>query len=190
MSTAFDPEVIAPERVRPLRRAEYDQLVAGGAFEDERLELLAGRLVTMSPLGSRCAEVVNRLTEAFVGLQGRARVRVQLPFAATEDSEPEPDVALVPPGNYGREHPACAYLVIEVADSSARRDLELKLPIYQAGAVDEYWVVDLASRQVIVHRRDDDGRLRRTREARAGEALSCAAFPDLRLDVARLVDLA
>src|SRR5689334_17135087 len=88
----LDTAQLAPERPRPLRRTEYEHLVEAGAFVDERIELLEGVLVQMSPQGAEHADVVSRLNMLFVRLVGdRAVVRVQSPFAASDDSEPEPD---------------------------------------------------------------------------------------------------
>ena len=78
------------EVVRPLRRNEYDALVALGVFQDERVELLDGSLVAMSPVGQPHSSAVQKLTELLLpGLLGRATVRVQSPFAAHDLSEPD-----------------------------------------------------------------------------------------------------
>ena len=69
-------------------------------------------------------------------------MRVQLPFAASDDSEPEPDLVLVPPRRYADRHPRQAYLLIEVADSSLDHDRETKAPLYASSGVPEYWIVD------------------------------------------------
>lgn len=84
--------------VRPLRRVEYDLLVEQGAFdEDERIELLDGELVALNPQKTAHARIVEALSERLMpALTGTVRVRVQLPFAADELSEPQPDVAVVP----------------------------------------------------------------------------------------------
>jgi len=87
----------ATEVTRPLRRVEYDQLVALGLFENERIELLEGELVVMSPIGAPHNVAVQSLNELLVlALRGRAWVRPQMSFAAHELSEPEPDLAIVP----------------------------------------------------------------------------------------------
>ena len=73
------------EVIRPLRRVEYDQLVALGAFQDERIELLDGALVAMGPIGPPHSSAVQELSELLLpALLGRARVRTQQPFAALE----------------------------------------------------------------------------------------------------------
>jgi len=139
---------------RSLTRTEYDALVAAGCFDGQRLELLRGRVVAMSPIGARHREVVYRLMTALTGsLTGRARVEVQQPLIAADESEPEPDVVVIAPGDYGAGHPRHAFLVVEVAETSLQRDLVDKAAIYAASAVDEYWVVDLVGDVIHVHRR-------------------------------------
>src|SRR5215470_8355044 len=86
----IDPAILAPERVRPLRRDEYDRLVELGYFEDEKIELLHGLLVAMSPQGAPHMYVIRKLTKLFVPAVGeRALVQVQGPLAVSDDSEPE-----------------------------------------------------------------------------------------------------
>jgi Uma2 family endonuclease len=143
------PEV----RVRPLRRAEYDVLVEHGMLtEEDRIELLDGELVAMSPQNAPHAGLVEALTERLVpALAGIARVRVQLPLAAGEHSEPEPDIAIVPPDEPRDRHPERALLVIEVADATVRLDLVRKARIYAAAGVPTYWVIDIGDGVVHVH---------------------------------------
>jgi Uma2 family endonuclease len=183
-----DLEALPRDRIRPLERAWYDRLVGLGAFpEDEKLELLEGRIVVMSPQGTAHAYVIQCLMERFVALlAGRAQVRVQLPFAASAVSEPEPDVALVPPGPYLDDHPREAMLVVEVAESSVEVD-RLKARLYAEAAVPEYWIVNLGERVVEVHRRPAEGGYGDVARAAAGEALSPHAFPDLTIRVDELL---
>lgn len=177
-----------PEQLRPLRRTEYDQLVELGAFRDEHIELLRGQLVAMSPIGSPHSSVVQRLTETVVrALAGRASVRCQLPFAALDDSEPEPDIAVVPPGDYWSDHPDRAYLVIEVAESSLDRDLGFKARLYAEAQVDEYWVVDIPNRRVVVHREPDAGAWRRVTPHDRNATLAPVRFPDAEIRIAGLL---
>jgi len=168
------------DRVRPLLRLEYERLVELDSFADERIELLNGQLVEMMPQKARHAGTVERLNAILApALAGRARVRIQSPLAATDDSEPEPDVAVVRPIEHLEEHPGTAYLVIEVADSSLRRDLERKPAIYASAAVEDYWVVDLVNRVVVVHREPMSGRYARVTTHGPGETVTLLAFPDL-----------
>lgn len=177
-------DALVAEPTRPLRRVEYDRLVELGAFQDERIELLEGRLVVMSPQGAAHAWVVERLTELLViALQRRARVRPQLPLALSDLSEPEPDLAVVEPGDDLAEHPSSALLVVEVAESSVRRDRDVKALLYAQGDVAEYWLVDLVEETVTVHRGRLEGRYRDVSSARRGDTVAPVAFPDVTLEV-------
>jgi Uma2 family endonuclease len=123
--------------------------------EDERVELLEGFLVAASPQGAPHAYTVQSLTTRLIrslGAPGDAIVRPQLPLALGADSEPEPDIAVVPPGDYARAHPAAALLIIEVAHDSVTKDRQWKARIYAKAAIPEYWVVALKQRCVHVHR--------------------------------------
>jgi Uma2 family endonuclease len=176
-----------PRRLRPLRRAEYDQLVELGVFANEKIELLQGGLVPMSPQGSRHAFIIQVLNEWLVmALRGRAHIRVQLPFAASDVSEPEPDVAVMPPGDYYNEHPTRALLVIEVADSSLREDRDLKSPIYAAAGVPEFWLVDVNAETVTVYRDPDGGSWTEMKRHGREETLALASFPDVAVTLSEL----
>jgi Uma2 family endonuclease len=143
----------ADVRIRPLRRSEYDVLVEQGVFGDgDRIQLLDGELVEMSPQHAPHADTVEALNELLMpALAGRARVRVQLPLGAGKYSEPEPDLAVVPLDEPRGRHPERALHVIEVADSTVRLDLARKAPIYAAAGVPVYWVIDLPADVVHVH---------------------------------------
>ncbi len=128
----------------------YHQMVDGGLFGDDRVELIEGMLVAMSAKGPEHDAGVEWLTERFVtALAGRASVRVQsaLTFAGLE-SEPEPDLVVVARDAPRPRHPSAALLVIEVAVSSLRYDRRVKAPLYAGAGVPEYWVVDLVGEAV------------------------------------------
>lgn len=173
-------EGFANEEVRPILRREYDALVVQGAFADERLELLRGVIVRMSPVGTDHASVVERLNEIFIQrLVPRATVRIQSPFAASDDSEPEPDLAVVPRESYRKEHPTRAWLIVEVAHSSLARDRGLKAKLYAESGVEEYWVVNLVDDVILVHSEIVGGAYGRVVTHRRGEVLRPARFPDV-----------
>jgi Uma2 family endonuclease len=183
----LDPALLAPEQVRPLRRAEYDRLVDLGYFEDERLELLRGVLVEMSPQGAPHANAPAVLGTRLVRALGdRAHVRQHSPLALGEWSEPEPDIAVVAPGDYSREHPTSALLVVEAADSSLRKDRRIKAELYAEHGIPEYWIVNLVERIVEVHTLPAGGRYTSIATRGPGEALSPAAFPDISVPVSEL----
>lgn len=149
---AVDAHVEFADQIRPLLRSEYDELVKLGVFEGEPIELLEGVLVEMSPEGRDHAGVVRELLWLLTrGLPDQGyRVGAGNPFAASDRSEPQPDIAIVPTITTSSDHPREAHLLIEVSHSSRRRDLGPKAQIYAAAGVPEYWMVDLIDR--VVHR--------------------------------------
>lgn len=133
-------------------RAEYEHAVAAGVFhEDSHIELLDGqlveRLVTQYPPH---AWMIQRLSAAFVRHFGE-QVRVQLPLALSDSDEPEPDLAVVPPGDYRHAHPTTAALIIEVSDTTVRHDRTTKALVYARAAVPVYCLVNLPAGHVEVH---------------------------------------
>jgi len=172
---------------RPLKRAEYDRLVALGVFEGERLELLYGRLVAMSPQDPKHTSPISQLTMILApALASRAIVRVQCPYYATDESEPEPDLAVVPARSYKAAHPERAYLVVEVAVSSAKKDRVVKGPLYARSGVDEYWLVDVTSETVEVYREPTEAGYATMTRFGLGDTLTIAAFPEVTVSVAAI----
>jgi Uma2 family endonuclease len=142
-------------------REEWDRLVEMGFFDGERLELIEGRIVRMSPqrITHRVAvELVDRyIRRAF---QTGHRICVQLPFRSADGSEPEPDLAVIA-GDDPRaaiEHPSAAVLIVEISDTTLDHDRR-KASLYAASRVPEYWIVNLVSGTLEVHRnpRSQDG---------------------------------
>lgn len=176
----------------------YRMAEAGILGPEERVELIEGEIVRMSPMGSRHAGCVHRLNNVFARLLGaKAIVACQCPLRLSEFSEPEPDIALLEPREdfYASSHPVPSdvLLLIEVADSSSGFDREVKLPLYAAAGVSEVWIVDLAERLVRVYR-DPSGRTYSDAQVRAADedrdedgVVSPLAFPDAELRVADLV---
>lgn len=143
---------IDSRRIRPLQRSEYDHLVEAGVFDDEKIELIDGALVEMSPEGVPHSWAIQQLNRMLArGLPDELAVRVGHPWVANDISEPEPDIAVVPARRYDHDHPDTAVLLIEVSHSSRRFDLGHKARVYAAAGVPEYWVVDLDEGRVVVH---------------------------------------
>jgi len=183
----LQPDEIAPDVPRPIRRAEYERLVAEGAFEDEKVELLEGVIVTMSPQGPDHADLVGVLMERLIKMLGdRATVRVQSSFAASTISEPEPDISVVPRARYRRAHPERAFLIVEVARTSRRKDREVKARVYAQAAVEEYWVVDLVDEAIVVYRRPEGGSYRDVTTHGRGRAVAVQRFSDVVVSVDEL----
>ena len=169
--------------VRPLRRTEYERLVEAGAFESERVELLEGFLVELSPQRAPHASAIEVLTELlYAARQPGHKVRVQLPLALGDESEPEPDLCVVPAGDHRQSHPSEALLVIEVAESSLAKDRR-KAAVYAAAGVPEYWLVDIDNRRVEVRTQPEGGAYLRQETIAAGGELASSALPGLKVPV-------
>lgn len=181
----LEPHLIEPEVSRPLKRSEYDRLVAMGAFEGERVELLYGTLVAMSPQDPAHTSPIGRLNMVLApALAGRAIVRVQCPLVACDESEPEPDVAVVPLGDYRSAHPSVADLVIEVALSSLKKDRLVKAPLYARSGFLEYWLVDVGATCIEVYRRPSSDGYQDHISVGLGDKVAIEAFPDVVVGVA------
>lgn len=166
---------------RRLTRDEYHRMGDAGLFADERVELLHGLVVTMSPQGHRHAYPIRKLTVILgAALAGRAELLVQLPVVAVDESEPEPDLAVVPPGEYLDEHPARAYLLVEVSSSSLRIDLDTKAALYALSGFPAYWVIDVEACELIAHEGPrPDGTWRTVVRYGRDAVLACPGFPDV-----------
>jgi Uma2 family endonuclease len=168
---------------RRFTAAEYHQMIEAGVFRaDERLELIDGEVVQMSPIGDRHAACVRRLT-ALVGqlFASRAIVDVQNPVAIGAAYVPQPDLALLRPvpDFYASGTPTAAdcFLIIEVADSSADTDRQVKIPRYARGGVADLWLVDLEREVVFVYRDPIGDSYQHLQVLRRGEGISPVAFP-------------
>jgi len=143
-------------KTRRWTRVEYDRLIALGVFApNERLELLDGLLVVREPQGSRHSAAIRRLTAVLRDALGATwQIDSQLPIALDDDSEPEPDISVVPqdPRAYTDAHPTHAVLIAEIAESSYRTDRELKAALYARAGISDYWIVDVVHDAIEVHR--------------------------------------
>lgn len=179
---------IEHQPIRRMKRAEYDLLVKQGVFGNERVELIFGQVVAMSPIDPAHREAVAAIHEKLLfALTGRARVYSHAPLAATDDSEPETDTYVTPLGDYWDDHPSRAYLVVEVARSSLEYDRGEKAFLYGISQVDEYWIVDQVHGLVEVRRDRQDGTWRTITTHRRGESISPLAFPDVAIAVADIL---
>ncbi len=167
--------------------ADYYQMASAGILSaDDRVELLDGQVVEMSPIGNRHAASVDELTEQFVMLLAdRVRVRIQGPVRLSDLSEPEPDVALLVrrEDRYAGGHPRAEHvrLLVEVADASIEKDRSVKLPLYAQAGIPEVWIVDLGSKCIEVYRQSAGRSYGHRRTVKPGETLSPEAFPDAEL---------
>ena len=166
---------------------EYHRMAEAGILsEDERVELLDGWIVPMSPIGSPHAGCVNRLTRLLTGLlRDSAVVSVQNPVVLNDLWEPEPDIAVLHfrADGYSQAHPRPpdVRLIIEVADSSTEKDRRIKLPAYAEARIPEVWLVNLPADRIETFRDPRESGYFTARLVSRGETLSTLELPDVAL---------
>ncbi|MDQ3629811.1 MAG: Uma2 family endonuclease [Actinomycetota bacterium] len=167
--------------VHPLTVEDYHRMIEAGVLgEDDRVELLEGVLVEVSPVGPEHAQAVARLNVHFAAamVAGTAIARVQCPITRRDDrSEPEPDL-LVIEAEPVAGHPVTALLAIEVAVTSHAVDRLQKARIYARAGIPEYWLVDVPGQAIEVRTEPTPDGYVVTRTVRAGDELTAVAVPD------------
>ncbi len=173
---------------------DYHLMAEAGIFhEDDRVELVEGEIIEMAPIGPGHAGGVNRLLNSFLPLQAewKAIMGVQNPIHLGERSEPQPDLALLKPRPefYSQEHPGPqdVFLVVEVMESSADYDREVKVPLYARFGIPETWLVDLERGRIEVYRVPGPEGYSEVRTLGRGERLSPQVFPQLILTIDELL---
>jgi Uma2 family endonuclease len=151
------PAMAAHEvKTRRFTRLEYERLIHLGIFRPgEPIELLAGELIVAEPQGAAHYTAISKTARALGAVFGAGWVvRTQGPIGLDDDSEPEPDVAVVPGDvdDYRAAHPASAVLTIEVSESSLEIDRERKGSLYARAGLADYWIVNLVDRVLEVYR--------------------------------------
>lgn len=183
-----DADLIPHDEMRRISRTEYERLCAERFFGDERVELLFGMVVTMPPPDARHDTAIYHVHELLRRAIGeRAMVRNQSSFAASDDSMPVPDIFVISTDDYWNKRPSRAQLVVEVSNTSIRRDRVIKARLYARVDVEEYWIVDVNDGTVEVHRDHRDGRWRSITTFGRGDTLSPLAFPDVVIAVSEIV---
>jgi Uma2 family endonuclease len=172
---------------------EFERMGAAGIIdEDERVELLDGQIVQMTPIGVRHAARVTTLTRLFYATVGdRAVVSVQNPLLLSDLSLPQPDLVLLKPPEhrYERRRPVSedVLLLVEVADTSGPRDRGVKLSLYAQAGIPEYWIVDLEKNLIEVHRSPAGDRYVSVEPLAPGDLVSPEAFPHIELEVSEIL---
>jgi Uma2 family endonuclease len=172
---------------RRFTAAEYHQMIEAGVFGDgERLELIDGEIVEMSPIGDRHAACVRRLNEVLSQLfAGQAIVDVQDPILVDAEYAPQPDLALLRPraDYYASQTPTAVdcLLVIEVADTSADFDRQIKMPRYARAGIAELWLVDLERDVVVVYQNPLGDSYQRVQVCRRSETIAFGAAQEIRI---------
>jgi Uma2 family endonuclease len=176
-------------RRRRFTREEYHRMAEAGILhEDDRVELIEGEIVQMTPIGRRhaaCVAELNRLLVPAVGQ--RALLWPQNPITLPNETEPQPDIVLLRPrrDRYLADdaHPDDVLLLVEVADTSQRYDRLVKLPLYGRAGVPEVWIVDLPGEVIEVYRRPTPAGYAQVERVGRGSTVAPAAFPDILLPV-------
>ena len=162
----------------------YRMLATGILNEDDRVELIDGDLVTMSPIGNHHAYCVDTLNHLLVlTLNTKAIIRVQSSIHLDLYNLPQPDLAALRARRDRYRHappqPRDIFLVIEVADSTVRYDRMVKMPLYARFGVREAWLVDLPGQIIEIYTHPRDGVYRRSKSFRPGEMVRSARLPEL-----------
>ena len=172
---------------------EYYQMAEAGILKpQDRVELIEGEIIQMSPIGVRHAACVNRATDLFTfSFRGRAIVTVQNPVRLNRYNEPQPDLVLAKhrADYYASGHPTPedVFLMLEVAQTTLRYDRDVKLPIYARLGIREVWIENLKHDVILVFRNPVGEKFRDSRTLHRGDSLSAAAFPKITFKVEDLL---
>ncbi|MGF1568674.1 MAG: Uma2 family endonuclease [Nodosilinea sp.] len=170
--------------LRSLSVQDYHRMVAAKILAaDERVELIEGQIYNMAAKGTAHSAAVTRIDRVLSRLlAGRALLRFKDPVQLSDFSEPGPDVAVVHinPLDYEDHHPKTEeiFWLVEVADSTLRRDLDLKVPVYGRSGIAEYWILDVQERCLYVLRQPEAGGYGMEQKLYEQETIAPLAFPD------------
>jgi Uma2 family endonuclease len=186
--------MVAPVIIRKrFTTQDYEQIIAAGVIaEDDRVELLEGEIVEMSPIGPSHSSCVVRLTRLLYKLESpRIIIRVQDPIHLGEYSQPQPDISIVQWRDdcyaNGHPEPEDILLLIEVAESSYSYDRDMKLPLYARAGIPEVWIVALLQQTVDVYRGPSEAGYGETHQLRRGNSVTALNVPGIVLSVADIL---
>jgi Uma2 family endonuclease len=171
---------------------EYHRMIDAGILSDRKVELLNGEIIEMSPEGELHAYSSGEAGDYLAKLlAGRAKIRYAKPITLPNNSEPEPDIAIVQPlgREYRQHHPYAEniFWLIEYANSSLEKDLEEKSKIYAEAGILEYWVVNLKKLHLVVYREILDGEYA-AKLTLTGGIIQPLAFPDVSVAVEQIIN--
>ncbi len=169
--------------LRRFSTGDYLRMVELGVLgPEDRVELIGGMVVEMSPAGSRHNHFLGRLNRLFARILDRGEVWVQGTLLVAESDVFDPDFLLLrlKHGGYKQQlpTPADVLLLVEAADSSLRRDQQVKLPVYADVGIRDYWIADLEREVILVHRQPEGKTYHEVTTFRGDELLSPLAVPD------------
>ncbi len=179
--------------VRGFTVSEYYRMAEAGIIQPgERVELIEGRILEMSPKGTAHSTSTTLAARYFiVHLGDRAIVRIQEPVHISDRSEPEPDVVLARPleNKYADHHPAPdeILLILEIADTSLRYDRDVKSLLFAQAGIIQYCILNLNSKELEDYRNPDSEGYRSKQTYKTDEQFSLAAFPEILIAVGDLL---
>jgi Uma2 family endonuclease len=168
---------------------DYHRMRDAGIFtEDDRVELLDGEVLLMSPIGPLHAAIVKRINTLLAQSPlGQYIVSIQDPIQLSDLSEPQPDIAILEYRSdfYGTSHPepASVMLLMEVSDTSLEYDRENKLPRYAESGIKEVWIIDLENQQVEQYAHPANGSYRTKQTWLHGQSIPSHTLPVLKLQI-------
>lgn len=170
----------------------YHRMAEAGLFApDARVELVNGEIIDMPPIGSRHAGTTAQLADLLSAAVGeRGMVRVQSPIRLSDDTEVQPDVAVVRVRDdyYRTRHPRAAdvLLLVEVSDSTLRFDRDVKVSLYARAGIPEVWVVDLQSEAIHFHLAPTEERYATLASVESPGQISIRSIPGISVDLSKL----
>ncbi len=165
-------------------------MIAAGVFHPQaRLELIDGEIINMTPQGTLHATTIQLVEDLLrSNFATGYSVRVQMPLALDDNSEPEPDLAVVTgsPRDYRDAHPSSAVLIVEVADATLAFDRETKKRVYARNGIPEYWILNLVDQKLEAYRQPEGEDYTHKQVIAAGAQVSPLAAPGAGIPVAEL----
>ncbi|MFB2834744.1 Uma2 family endonuclease [Floridanema evergladense] len=168
---------------------QYHQMIEVGILtEDDRVELIRGEIVEMTPIGRRHAAYVARFVQLLIIRLGqRAIIWPQNPIELNDTSEPQPDITLLQLRSdfyeSGHPRPQDILLLIEVADTTVESDRQIKIPLYAENGITEVWLVDINEQCIEVYREPSPNGYQNIQRFIRGQSLSILAFPEIVITV-------
>lgn len=186
------PPALSPWRISSER---YLEMIREGVLgPDDRVELINGMIIEMSPAGSKHDYVTNRLIKVFTPICNDLDFWVQSTLVVDSSHIYDPDFLLLKPrpseDSYKDRHPDAhdVALVIEVAGSSLAKDREIKRPVYAAAGIPEFWLIDLESETIFIHRDPTGDCFQFIREVQKSESVDARCLPGKAISVSSLFE--
>nr|WP_245817272.1 Uma2 family endonuclease [Hydrococcus rivularis] len=174
---------------------QYHKMAEVGILtEEDRVELIKGEIVEMSPIGLKHAATVNRLNQLFYRKLGdRVLISVQNPIQLTNNSEPQPDLSLLKPRAdfYETKTPEAndIFLIVEVADTTIIYDRDIKIPLYAENGISEVWLIDVNNQSLTIYRQPTPQGYQAIQTLDGNQNLSLLAFPEITINFSEILNI-